>query len=426
MKYRLKFITAAYFLSMLPSVTMAEVGSEESFRSFHQPGALQNYFIAQNQAAKKSEGPPSPESQSPKTTLNLDSPNLSVTPEAPNTGPTVGVFSNIVFGGTIDYRALVPKEMPQGMLMIHVNELFLTTNIGDHISILAEQLLLTSDLATAVGQDHGFVYATISNLSYFPEGTAFRIGRLRLKYGIDSKLDGPANPLRTPEYRTIGLLSDRAIEASGYFSIFEYVVAVSMGPDFVLKDVLATDGTVAGPIKADANNTSHPVTARIGTDLKNKLPNFGVSVYTGNNYRVTATDGFQASDAMIFGGLMSEYKIIYKERQSVDGRWDYKKFRFSAEYTIGRDFDDNTRYAMNAFYFRSDINLISQKLNAQVQYDRFHDGRPQNNDIGSVGLGLTYLLTDQCWLRGFYQGNERIYSGASGGWVSGTQLLLAF
>jgi hypothetical protein len=358
--------------------------------------------------------------------LGFDTPELGPPPTSADSGFSVGPLTNVVVGGTLDYRFLFPKEMPEGMFMVHVNELFVTTNIGDNISILAEQLLLTSDLATSVGQDHGFVYATISNLSFLPDGSAIRIGRMRLKYGIDAKLDAPANPLRTMEYRTIGLISDRAIEYSGYSGVVEYTAAVSMGPDFVLKDLTTQDGTT-GTIKVAANNRTHPLAARIGTEFKGATPNLGLSYYTGQNYKVVAQDMFQADETMVFGGFVDQHFLVSKERESADLRWGIWKLKFAAEYTTGTDSDSVGRREIRAYYFRTDYSIKPQKLIAQVQYDSFDDGIAGSPRFGSVGLGLTYFVTDASWVRGFYQGDERNFGGDSkGGSVGGTQFLLAF
>ena len=82
--------------------------------------------------------------------LALDSPDLAAPPAA--SGSAEPGAGGIVVGGTLDYRVFVPSDMTQGMYEIHVNELFVTTNIGDHIAILAEQLLLTSELVSNVVQ----------------------------------------------------------------------------------------------------------------------------------------------------------------------------------------------------------------------------------------------------------------------------------
>jgi len=416
MNFRNNFL--AFFL-----FTLAARATEQGyFEKFYKPGPLQQSLVAQT---TKSSKPQTTDTSKSTGELNLDNPELGPPPASTDASISAGPFSNLVFGGTLDYRFIFPKDMPEGMFMIHVNELFLTTNIGDNISILAEQLLLTNELGTVVGQDHGFVYATISNLDFLPTGTAIRIGRLRLKYGIDAKLDGPANPLRTPEYRTIGLLSDRAIEAAGYFDFLEYTVAVSMGADYILKDVTAQDGST-GTMKVDANNRTHPLAARVGTDFKGSSPNVGLSYYTGMNYKVLSQDGFQAGEGMIFGGFIDQRFLVSKERESVDVRWGISKFKFAGEYTFGSDSDPYGRRRVEAYYFRTDYNFVPQKWVAQIQYDSFYDGSIESPRFGSIGLGLTYYFTDQSWIRAFYQAKENIFKSSDGASVAGTQLLLAF
>ncbi|MFZ5471557.1 MAG: hypothetical protein ACOZIN_19195 [Myxococcota bacterium] len=366
--------------------------------------------------------PPSDEQQGG---LQLDQPELGA-PPAPSAAGGTGGTGSLVFGGTLDYRFLFPKEMPSGMYMIHVNELFFTTNIGDYISILAEQLLLTSDVGTVVGQDHGFVYATFSNLPWLADGMAFRIGRMRLRYGVDAKLDAPANPLRTTEYRTIGILSDRAIEVAGFLGPIELVGAVAMGPDFVLRDVVGLDGQIAATVKTPQDSSFHPFYVRLGTDFKGNLPNWGLSGFYGDAYPVLAADGFQAGDAMLFGGFYEQHRIIRKERVSLDGRWNYRKLKFSGEYTIGKDRDEGQTFVVQAWYFRTDWTIRPQKLTAQLQYDWFTDGRPDTPRIGAMGAAMTYNLTDESWLRVFFQGNQRLVVGEDVAWVAGSQILMAF
>jgi hypothetical protein len=421
---RYQFIICGIFL--FGGSSMATRPEQGYFDRFYRPGSLQKSLLAQNTLNKKDLTPlvplPSNTATNPDSGLSLDTPALG--PPPTETGLTAGPFTNLVFGGALDYRFIFPKDMPSGMFMIHVNELFLTTNVGDNISILAEQLLVTSDLGSTVGQDHGFVYATISNLSFLPNGTAIRIGRMRLKYGIDAKLDAPANPLRTMEYRTIGLISDRAIEIAGFFSFLEYSAAVSMGPDFILKNVTTQDGSSAS-IKTDADNRNHPFIGRVGSDFKGNAPNFGLSYYNGKNYRVLSQDMYQAGDTMIFGGFVDQHFLVQKERESLDLRWGIWKLKFSSEYTMGTDTDSSGQRGIEAYYFRTDYNIVPQKFIAQLQYDVFHDGFVSTR-VGAAGLGLTYYLTDSSWIRGFYQTDDKIFSGGSLSSVAGTQFLLAF
>lgn len=376
---------------------------------------------------EKSSGLEPPPSGGEAGGLNLDTPQLGSPPASSGGGGAApgGGTGSIVFGGTLDYRFLFPKEMPKGMYMIHVNELFITTNIGDHISILAEQLLLTSETTSSVGLDHGFVYAIFSNLPILPEGSAIRVGRMRLRYGIDAKLDAPANPLRTPEYRTIGILSDRAVELSGYFGSFDYVAAISMGPDFELREVVGPTGQIAGTIKAPTDPSFHPIFVRLGTNFSGR-PNLGVSGYYGDTYPVLAADGFQAGDSMLFGGFLDQSRQIRKERLSLDARWDYWKLKLAGEVTIGRDREDTRKPTVQAYFARADLAIKPQKWTAQLQYDYFDDGRPETPNIGAASAALTYNLTDESWLRAFGQGNQRLLRGERAAWLLGTQMLMAF
>ena len=356
--------------------------------------------------------------------LALDSPDLAAPPAA--SGSAEPGAGGIVVGGTLDYRVFVPSDMTPGMYEIHVNELFVTTNIGDHIAILAEQLLLTSELGSQVGQDHGFVYATFSELPRLPTGMALRIGRMRLRYGIDAKLDAPANPLRTPEYRTLGVLSDRAFEVSGFYGRLDYVAAIAMGPDFVAVDVAGPDGAVVGSIVAPYSTARHPIYVRVGTDFTSRLPNIGLSGFYGDTYPVLAADGFQAGDAMLFGGVLDQHRVIRKARASVDVRWSWRKLKLAGEYTVGRDREAGPDPTVQAEYVRADYTIKPQRMAVQLQYDRFADGRPGTAAIGSAGASFTYNLTEASWLRIFAQANQRIFLGEDVAWLAGSQLLMAF
>lgn len=441
--------------SLSPRGVSAQMADGDYFARFYRPGALQRYLsrtlLAQNQTTRsreaetkepKTDAEPAPTTEpSPEGGLepppsgeelggfSLDAPTLGAPPGGEGAQAGGGVGGNLVFGGTLDYRFLFPREMKSGMYMIHVNELFCTTNIGDHISILAEQLLLTSDVGTVVGQDHGFVYATFSDLPFLFDGIAIRSGRLRVKYGVDAKLDAPANPIRTPEYRTIGILSDRAIEISGYFKFIDFVAAIAMGPDFVLREVASPDGNVAGTIKVPKDTDLHPIYVRIGTDFKGQAPNLGLSFFYGETYPVLAADGFQAGDAMLFGGFFDQSRTVLKDRVTLDVRWSRWKLKLAAEATVGRDHEEVTAgddATVQAYYLRADLTLKPQKMTVQVQYDRFLDGRQETPNVGAIGATFTYHLTDESWWRAFFQGNERLFFGEEAAWLAGSQILMAF
>ncbi|MFZ5477618.1 MAG: hypothetical protein ACOZNI_12650 [Myxococcota bacterium] len=404
---------------------------------FYHPGLLQRLLTADAEDEDDDEDeapPPEPPPLEPPPLepppvdaggLDLEAPELGAPPGA-EAGLAVGPLTNLVFGGTLDYRFLFSREMPEGMFGIHVNELFFTTNIGENISVLAEQLLETSELGSEVGQDHGFTYVIISNLRWLPRGTAIRVGRMRMKYGIDARVDAPANPVRTVEYRTIGILSDRAVEVSAYAGPVDVVATVAMGPDYVLEDVVGPDGEVAGTIEADAMNRNHPVFVRVGTDLGGYAPDFGLSAYHGRNYLVLAADGFQGGEEMNFGGFMDRRELVLKQRAAADVRLRVGKLRFAAEGTLGRDLVDGPDPVVAAGYFRVDAAVLPRRLSLLAQYDRFSDGRAGTPDVGTVSAAATWSITDESWLRGVAQANELVLVGRSDAWLLGTQLLVAF
>ncbi len=366
--------------------------------------------------------PPSPDAG-----LNLEAPQLGPPPSSSGAaGLGIGPLTNLVFGGTIDLRYMSSNDEPVGMGVIHVAELFATTNVGDYLALLVEQVLVTSDLSSSVGQDHGFVYVTIANLPVLPEGTAFRIGRFRLKYGIDAKLDAPANPLRPPAYRTLGLLSDRALEVSGFFGPVDYVVAVALGPDTLWKDVVGPNGAVVGQLQTDALNTSRPVLGRVGFDIGSGWPAFGLSGYFGKNYEVDAIDGWQSGELMNFGGALDLSRLVLKERGSLDASWQVWRLKIAAEYTLGHDGLAATGPWLQAVFARTDISILPELLTVQLQYDRLHDGKVGSSDVGAAGLGVKWNLNDSSWMRAFVQGNERLVIGEPSAWMAGAQLLIAF
>lgn len=392
---------------------------------YYEPGWLQRTLVAAADGAPQAEMPPAAEPLPPPPPsdggFDFDNPTLAA---PPGQGLSVGPLTNLVFGGTLDYRFLFSREMPEGMFAIHVNELFLTTNVGDHVSILAEQLLVTSDLGTPVGQDHGFAYVTLSELPILPSGTAFRIGRMRLKYGVDAKLDAPANPLRTPEYRTIGQISDRAIEVSGFAGPIDYVAAVAQGPDTLLADVVGSDGDVAGTVKVAAENMSRPVMGRVGTGFSGVVPNVGVSGWYGANYPVHALDGFSNDDDMLFGGQIDRHSLVPKLRTSADARWSIWRLKFAGEYTWGLDDPAGAARVVQAAYGRVDLAVIPQHLAVHAQYDWFADG--YGASLGTAGLAATVFVSEESWVRLFAQGTDTFLSSGTGGFLVGSQFLVAF
>ncbi|MEO6666721.1 MAG: hypothetical protein ABIO65_08135 [Nitrospiria bacterium] len=318
--------------------------------------------------------------------LQLDSPTLAPAP-AP-VSPSLGPFGNLNVGGALDYRFMIPTNGDSPSLGIHVNELFVTTNIGDNITILAEQLLLTSDLETVVGQDHGFVYVIFTNLPGLPSDLALKVGRLRFRYGIDAVSDAPANPARNLVYKNLGFISDKGIELSGYYQDFDYSAAVLMGPDFIS----GSDG-----VKTNAENQNRPVAIRLGYESPWDV-NVGLSGFSGKAYRFE-NGPMYAMDDMLTNGMLDRSRLVFKRRGSLDLRYAIGRWDFAGEVTIGRERDAGEAVDVRGYYARVDYLVVPQKLTALLQYDLWRDGLVQTRDDGVITAGLSYTPLDQVTLR---------------------------
>lgn len=321
--------------------------------------------------------------------LQLEVPTLA--PAPPPSEPSLGPFTNINLGGTLDYRFLVPTNGDAPSLGIHVNELFVTTNIGDNITILAEQLLLTSDLETVVGQDHGYVYAIFTNLPGLSPDLALKVGRLRFRYGIDAVSDAPANPARDLVYKNLGFISDKGVEVSGYYKDMDYAVAVLMGPDFMMKPV------PGGEIRAGAENNDRPVAARLGYDSPWDLK-AGLSFFYGKAYPFVNGPVFDMDD-MLSNGSLDKSRLVLKRRGSVDIRYRVGKWDLAAEGTLGDERDEGKNRHVSGSYVRVDYTAVPQKIILLLQYDLWRDGLPATGDDGVITGGISYIPLDQVTLR---------------------------
>lgn len=320
--------------------------------------------------------------------LQLESPTLA--PAPPPASPSVGPFSNLNIGGTLDYRFLIPTNGDSPSLGIHVNELFVTTNIGDNIAILAEQLLLTSDLETVVGQDHGFVYAIFTNLPGLPSDLALKVGRLRFRYGIDAVSDAAANPARNLVYKNLGFISDKGIEVSGYYKDFDYTVAALMGPDFI------SSGPMGG-IKEPSENNNRPVAIRLGYESPWDVK-VGLSGFSGQAYRFVNGPMYDMDD-MLTNGELDRSRLVLKRRGSLDLRYAIGRWDVAGEATIGRERDAGEAVDVRGYYARVDYLMVPQKLTALLQYDLWRDGLVGTRDDGVITAGLSYTPLDQVTLR---------------------------
>jgi hypothetical protein len=396
-------------------------------------GVLQKWIVAQS--TTKDEGG-----------LDLDNPEIDLKKkeEVLNIGP----FGDLNIGGALDMRLYFPRpkgptdmHMGFGNLDIHVAELFVTTNIGDHVSILAEQLLVTSPMGSTVGQDHGFVYAIFSGFPGIFSNLALKVGRSRFRFGIDAKSDSPANVLRSPVYKTLGTITDRGLELSGYTGPVEWSVSVANGVDAVKVPLEPAAGTTLQPgsdephMWADIRNGSKPVYLRIGIEALDGL-SFGASGFTGKTYPVYSHYGFAMHD-MVFNGHTDDTRLIYKNRAALDAKYRMGRWDFGLEFAFGNDRDQGQNYEVRSYYGRVDYRIIPQKLSAHFQYDYFDDGRAlviteglPYEDSGTFGVGLTYNLTEQSLLRAAWLQDDRslFRSKFQGGpeYLGVVQSLLAF
>ncbi|MEZ4815729.1 MAG: hypothetical protein R3A80_11060 [Bdellovibrionota bacterium] len=382
----------------------AVLRGQPSFGKNYEAGLIQKFIVAQNSTQTKKQTEEKTES------LNFESPDL--TPKEENGSLAFGPINNLNFGGALDMRAYFPQmsgpteeDMGFGAFDIHVAELFLTTNIGDHISILAEQLLVTSKMGDTVGQDHGFVYAIFSSIPGLPEDIAIKIGRLRNRFGIDARLDSPANPLRSPVYKTIGSITDKSLEMSGTLGPVEFSAAVLNGADTLKAPVTTTVPGVTADVAVKARNGSKPVVARLSIDPFDSF-SLGVSGYTGRDYPVYSHYGLTMDD-LLFNGHTDRGTLVYKNRAAIDARISLSSnIDFYAEYMMGTDRQGGKTFDVSSIYGRLNYRFVPQKWTLQLQYELFNDGRDvvftngsAYNDSGNFGASLTFYINDQALIR---------------------------
>jgi len=341
--------------------------------------------------------------------LDLEAPQLETPPS--EEGLQVGPISNINFGGLLDVRYVLPSTTA-GSMVIHVNELVITANVTDNISLLLEQLLPTSDMESLVGDDHGFATALISGLPLLPTGTAIKIGRYRFKYGIDAQLDSPANPVYSLVRKNLGFISDKGIELSGFFGPVSYYISALNGPDHVEKSAYDKEGHPIGVIKDSISNNSKPIALRLSAEplrsLKTGLSYFeGVSwQYVNRMETMGEHAGMEAAGKHAFGGVVDRSAVIFKRRYTADASYRFWKLDFLGEYTRGQDFLGRRRANVTGYYFRTDFSLFPNKFTLLAQYDFWDDGRDKTLNEDALSFAATYYLKSQVFLRIAYLYNQ--------------------
>jgi hypothetical protein len=359
--------------------------------------------------------------------LDLESPKLA----APPAKEEKSSFGNINFGGLFDVRYMAVGDRAPGT-MIHVDELVITANIGDNISILAEQLLPTSRLSGAddvIQDDHGFVYAIFSNIPFAPSGTAFKIGRFRFKWGIDAALDSPTNMLYPLTRKNLGFISDRGLELSGFFGPVDYELGVADGPEFIEAMITDASGNVVGTVRSNVVNNSAPLFLRLASNASFSTSlRLGISYFDGvswpyvNNMPPMPNMRLRAQ---MPGGMPDVSQLVYKQKLAGDATYRWRKASLNLEYSQGQDrFADGSETTTRGYFSRLDYTIKPQRLGLAVQYDQFDDGLVSSEDERSVAGSIQVFLHEQAFLRLGYILNRIGESSRENVWF--TQFYLPF
>ena len=288
--------------------------------------------------------------------------------------PGLSPPSNLTFGGAFDVRYLAPANR-EDQLMFHVVELVLTTTLAENVTLLMEQLLQTSPMESAVGDDHGFVYLFFSNPRFLPPGGSFKIGRFRARYGIDAVSDAAVNPLQTPYRKTIGFISDRGVEFAGFLNWLSFNLSIMNGPEI-------------------AGNENKPVFFRLSTDNIPQLK-LGLSYFNGMSYDYYHGD---------FQSVAGVYVLAPKERFSFDFKKTFGVLDLSFEYTFGSDRGATFKQPYG-YYLRADF-PVGPRLEGNLKYDLWRYDKSVTEDERNISYGLTYRLTDSMRMRLVYSDNR--------------------
>ena len=342
-------------------------------------------------------------------------------------------FGNLVFGGALDIRRitrgqdLVPdrNNWHTGTTLIHVAEFVVTTNVGDHVSVLGEQLLTTSPLGTQVADDHGFIYAILTGLPVLPKGASLKIGRFRHAFGIDTKSDAASNPLYNLVRKNIGFVTDRGLQLNGYVGPVAYVLSLADGPDS-LRTV--TNGTVesgirigphgsGGGILKPIQNNSPPVFLHInGTlSLLGKRIWLGGSYFDGNSYPFNPNNGD-----------VNPSTLFYKRRFGLATNFKIWRLNLAAEWVRGTD-TQLLKYAqmpikgdrtttVEGYYLHAEIPL-TETMDVRLKYDVWNPDVGQYSTLRfnrtreaqpwtTLGGALTWHFTEGALARLVYQVNN--------------------
>ena len=389
-------------------------------------------------------------------TLDIDDENVFSFDDADTTEETSdffgGAFSNLVVGGALDIRRitrgtdLIPDRdnWNSGTTLIHVAEFVVTTNVGDHVSLLGEQLLTTSPLGTQVADDHGFVYAILTGLPVLPKGASLKIGRFRHGFGIDTKSDAAANPLYNLVRKNIGFISDRGLQLNGFIGPVSYTFSLADGPDS-LRTV--TEGTVTSGIRIGPHGSGGGVLKPIQNNspplflhLNGTLPIIGKRIWLGTSYFDGNSYPFNSTN-----GDVNPSTLIYKRRVGVATSFRVWRFDVAAEWVRGRDTQllkylqipipsEDRNSTVEGYYFHAELPL-TDTLDVRLKYDIWNPdiekyqtlafNREQDEQVWStLGGAFTWHFAEGASARLVYQINNVEKQTRSGSIIP--QLLVEF
>ena len=360
--------------------------------------------------------------------------DVDETQETGTSGLLDDAFGNLVFGGALDIRRITPgtdlvpdrSNWHSGTTLIHVAEFVVTTSVGEHISVLGEQLLTTSYLGTQVADDHGFVYAILTGLPVLPKGASLKVGRFRHAFGIDTKSDAAANPLYNLVRKNIGFISDRGLQLNGYVGPVAYVLSLADGPDS-LRTV--TDGTIESGIRIGPHGSGGGILKPIRNNspplflhVNGTLPILGKRIWLGGSYFDGNSYPFNRNN-----GDVDPSTLFYKRRVGLATNFKVWRFNLAAEWVRGTDtrllkytqpaiISRDRSTMVEGYYLHAEIPL-TETIDVRLKYDIWN---PDTEKYGTfnfnptadaqpwttLGGALTWHFTEGAVARLVYQINN--------------------
>ena len=367
-------------------------------------------------------------------------------------GTLTDAFGNLVFGGALDIRRVTRGDdlvvdgdkWGTGTTLIHVAEFVVTTSVGEHVSVLGEQLLVTSPLGTQVADDHGFVYAILTGLPVLPRGASLKVGRFRHAFGIDTKSDAASNPLYNLVRKNIGFISDRGLQLNGYVGPVAYVLSLADGPDSLR---LAMDGPATSGIRIGSHGSGGGVLKPIQNNspplflhVNGTAPFFDKRIWLGGSYFDGNSYPFNLNT-----GDVDPSTLSYKRRFGIATQFKVWRCDIAAEWVRGMDTtlskyaqtpinpQDRTK-SVEGYYLHAEIPL-TETLDVRLKYDIWNPDLERSatfnfNEVDdsetwtTLGAALTWHFSEGALARIVYQINNIEKSGRSATIVP--QLLVEF